>query len=97
MALLALLAWGREGRAQSPRRDSARVTAPARDTVRAGSRGGRDSTARGDSLAERLRPLLKSAADLNVSLTARLETKAERTQNERCAASALFSVGYTCR
>ncbi|MCC6928054.1 MAG: cell surface protein SprA [Gemmatimonadaceae bacterium] len=95
MVLLAALAWGREGHSQSPRRDSARVTASARDTLRGRAKG--DTAAARDSLPDRLRPLLKSASDLDLSLTARLEAKAERTQNERCAASALFSVGYTCR
>lgn len=97
IALLALAAWGGRARAQSPRRDSARVAVPARDTVRERNGASGDSTALRDSLAPKLRPFLKSAADLNIALTARLETKAERTQNDRCAASQLFSVGFTCR
>ncbi len=97
VVLLALAAWGERARAQSPRRDSARVAVPARDTVRERGGASGDSTALRDSLAPKLRPFLKSAADLNIALTARLETKAERTQNDRCAASQLFSVGFTCR
>ena len=87
--------------AQSPRRDSARVTVPARDTARdtARSKGAPrpDSAAWSDSLAARLRPFLPGASDLSIALTTRLETKAERTQNDRCAANQLFSVGFTCR
>ena len=107
LLLLTLAGWGRPGHAQSPRRDSARVAVPERDTLRGGrgapgdtlaqAKARRDSLARLDSLAARMRPFLKSAADLNIALTARLETKAERTQNDRCSASQLFSVGFTCR
>ena len=83
--------------AQSPRRDSARVTVPARDTARSKGAPRPDSAAWSDSLAARLRPFLPGASDLSIALTTRLETKAERTQNDRCAANQLFSVGFTCR
>jgi hypothetical protein len=82
--------------AQSPRRDSARVAAPARDTLRPALQPG-DSAARQDSLAQRLGALLAPLSDLSIDLSARLETKMERTQNDRCAANQLFSVGFTCK
>ena len=83
-------------RAQSPRRDSARVATPTRDTTRTGQTAA-DSAALHDSLAARF-PIFRAAQnDLSIALTARLETKAERTQNDRCAANQLFSVGFVCR
>lgn len=90
-----LAPWGarRGAWAQSPRRDSARVAAPARDTLRPLP----DAAARRDSLAERLGTFLAPLSDLSIDLSTRLETKVERTQNDRCAANQLFSVGFTCR
>lgn len=81
--------------AQSPTRAAARVATPTRDTSRE-TRSAADS-ARRDSLASRI-PIFRAAQnDLSIALTARLETKAERTQNENCATNQLFSVGFVCR
>ena len=100
LALLALRALGvsvRSAAAQSPRRDSAQVASPRRDTTRTRRAAAQDSAARRDSIGGRPRSGLAPASDLTVALTARLETKAERTQNDRCAANQLYSVGFTCR
>ena len=94
-----LVVRGTTVHAQSPRRDSARVATPTRDST--GVRTAVDSAARAtalrDSLVARLPLFLQSQSDLSIALTARLETKAERTQNDRCSANQLFSVGYVCR
>lgn len=95
--MLALGVSGTGVHAQSPRRDSARVASPARDGARGDRGGGGDSTSRLDSLAARLRTVVAGASDLSIALTTRLETKAERTQNDRCAANQLYSVGFSCR
>lgn len=99
LLVLALGVCGTTLHAQSPRRDSARVATPTRDSTRAGAAA--DSAARAaarrDSLAERLPLFLSSQSDLSIALTARLETKAARTQNDRCFANQLFSVGFVCR
>lgn len=99
LSLLALVLGvsGTGVRAQSPRRDSARVASPARDTARAAKGGVADSTSRLDSLAARLRSVVPGGSDLSIALSTRLETKGERTQNDRCAANQLYSVGFSCR
>jgi len=93
LLLLALVGGGRTGHAQSPRRDSARVATVDRDTSR---RASRDSL-RLDSLAGTFRALRAQPSELSIELTTRLEAKAERTENDRCSANQLFSVGFTCR
>ncbi|MEP7382549.1 MAG: cell surface protein SprA [Gemmatimonadota bacterium] len=96
--LVLALAFGLGGtsvRAQSPRRDSARVATPTRDTSR--TRVSATDSARRDSLTGRIPIFLAAQNDLSIALTARLETKAERTQNDRCSANQLFSVGFVCR
>ena len=76
--------------AQSPRRDSARVASPS-DTAR------RSRALGVDSLAAQLFDRLTSRSDLRIELNTRLEAKAQRTKNERCATSVLFRAGFSCR
>ncbi|MEO7966377.1 MAG: hypothetical protein ABIT38_20940, partial [Gemmatimonadaceae bacterium] len=72
--------------AQSPRRDSARVASPspARDSARSAK------TASGS-------PQSGVDSSLSIQLFTRFEAKGERLKNDRCAASQLFSVGFTCQ
>jgi hypothetical protein len=92
-----LLLSGVAVHAQSPRRDSTRVASPGRDTTQRGRPGSADSAGT-DSLTGLARLLgSQPTSDLTIDLLTRLETKAERTKNERCNISAVFSVGFTCR
>ena len=97
---VALGVAARVGYAQSPRRDSARVAASDRGPIprsgRTGQAAAADSATR-DSIGRVLRPIRRDSSDLAIELFTRIETKAERTQNERCAANQLYSVGFTCR
>ena len=97
---VALGVAARAGYAQSPRRDSARVAASDRGPLprsgRTGPAAAADSATR-DSIGRVLRPIRRDSSDLAIELFTRIETKAERTQNERCAANQLYSVGFTCR
>lgn len=91
LALLAsvALAWPTEG--QSPRRDSARVASPGRDSTR-----GRDSSAVA-ALGQALRQRVAALEGLTIQLNTRIEARAQRTRNQRCFASILFRAGFECR
>jgi hypothetical protein len=78
--------------AQVPRRDSARVASPTRDSTAAA----RDSSAVA-SLADAIRQGVGALDNLTIRLDTRIEAKTQRTKNERCFASILFRAGFECR
>ncbi|MEO6444194.1 MAG: cell surface protein SprA [Gemmatimonadaceae bacterium] len=98
-ALVTLGAWAGVGYAQSPRKDLARVAASRADTLDTRARGVSvgDSTATPGGAGAEGAPAVRDTSELSIELFTRIEAKAGRTRNERCAANQLFSVGFTCR
>ncbi|HWJ21509.1 MAG TPA: cell surface protein SprA, partial [Gemmatimonadaceae bacterium] len=77
----------------------ARVRGKARDTTGTGLLSGaaRDSAAKAGGLLNGPVDLFGDYADLNLDLNARLETKLERSRNERCTSNLYFVSGANCR